>query len=64
MTKSGAPASVLPKCKYFEQMRFLHEKKAKRNTETNLELPIHSPSTTQHTQQQQLLLPTPQQQNL
>ena len=36
MTKSGAPASALPQCKYFEQMRFLHEKTANQPTESNI----------------------------
>lgn len=36
MTRSGAAASSLPKCKYFEQMRFLHEKTANRPTESNI----------------------------
>ena len=36
MTRSGAAVSSLPKCKYFEQMRFLHEKTANRPTESNI----------------------------
>ena len=40
MTKSGAPASSLPQCKYFEQMRFLHEKTANKPTDTNITLDI------------------------
>ena len=36
MTRSGAAASSLPKCKYFEQMRFLHENTANRPTESNM----------------------------
>ena len=36
MTRSGAPASVLPQCKFFEQMRFLHEKTANKPTESNI----------------------------
>ena len=36
MTRSEAPASVLPQCKFFEQMRFLHEKTANRPTESNI----------------------------
>ena len=36
MTRSGAAASSLPKCKYFEQMRFLQEKTANRPTESSI----------------------------
>ena len=36
LTKSGAPASSLPKCNYFEVMRFLHDKTANKPTESNL----------------------------
>jgi hypothetical protein len=36
MTRSGAPASVFPQCKFFEQMRFLHEKTASKPTESNI----------------------------
>ena len=36
MTRSGAPASVLPQCKIFEQMRFLHDKTANKPTESNI----------------------------
>ena len=36
MTRSGAPASVLPQCKFFEQMRFLHEKTANKPAESNI----------------------------
>ena len=36
MTRSGAPASVLPQCKFFEQMRFLHDKTANKPTESNI----------------------------
>lgn len=36
MTKSGAAASSLPRCKYFEQMKFLHEKTSNQATESNL----------------------------
>ena len=35
-TRSGATASSLPKCKYFDQMAFLHEKSANKPTESNL----------------------------
>ncbi|XP_071949661.1 uncharacterized protein [Antedon mediterranea] len=37
LTRSGAGASVLPKCKYFEQMRFLHDRTANKPTESNLQ---------------------------
>lgn len=40
MTKSGAPASSLPQCKYFEQMRFLHEKTANKPTDSNITVDI------------------------
>ena len=36
LTKSGAPASALPKCNYFEVMQFLHDKTANKPTESNL----------------------------
>ena len=36
MTRSGAAASSLPRCKYFEQMKFLFEKTANKPTESNL----------------------------
>ena len=36
MTRSGAAAAMLPKCKFFEQMAFLHEKSANKPTESNL----------------------------
>ena len=39
LTKSGAPASSLPKCNCFELMRFLHDKTANKPTESNLCLP-------------------------
>ena len=39
LIKSGAPASSLPKCNYFEVMRFLHDKTANKPTESNLCLP-------------------------
>ena len=42
MTKSGAAASSLPKCKYFDKMAFLHEKSCNRPSESNLQL--QSPS--------------------
>ena len=36
MTKSGAAALSLPKCKYFDQMQFLHEKTANQPTVSNV----------------------------
>ena len=39
MTRSGAAASTLPKCKFFEQMAFLHEKSANKATESNVDIP-------------------------
>ena len=38
MTRSGAAAATLPKCKFFDQMAFLHEKSANKPTESNLSL--------------------------
>ena len=38
MTKSGAAASSLPKCKFFDEMTFLHEKSCNRPRESNLQL--------------------------
>ena len=38
MTKSGAPASFLPKCKYFDEMASLHEESCNRSNESNLKL--------------------------
>ena len=43
MTRSGAAAVNLPKCQYFEQMAFLHEKSVNKVTETNLSQPSTSP---------------------
>ena len=37
MTKAGATASSLPKCKYFDEMAFLHEKSCNRPSESNLQ---------------------------
>ena len=39
LSKSGAAACSLPKCKYFEEMAFLHEKSANKPTESNLSVP-------------------------
>ena len=36
--KSGAAASSLPKCKYFDEMAFLYEKSCNRPSESNLQL--------------------------
>jgi len=36
LTKSGAAALTLPKCQYFDQMAFLHEKSVNKQTESNL----------------------------
>ena len=43
LTRSGAKASILPKCKYFEQMAFLHEKTGNKPTESNV-LNVGTPS--------------------
>ena len=40
LSKSGAAASTLPMCKYFEAMRFLHEKTSNLDTHSNVELEI------------------------
>ena len=39
MTRSGAAAAILPKCQYFDQMAFLHEKSANKPTDSNLSPP-------------------------
>ena len=36
MTRSGVAAVNLPKCQYFDQMAFLHEKSVNKVTETKL----------------------------
>ena len=36
MTRSGAAASVLPKCKFFEQLQFLVEKTENRPSDSNV----------------------------
>lgn len=38
MTRSGAAASSLPKCKFFDQMTFLHEKSENLPTESNINI--------------------------
>ena len=38
MTRSGAAASNLPKCRLFDQMAFLHEKSANKPTESNVDI--------------------------
>jgi len=40
LSRSGAAASTLPTCKYFEVMRFLHEKTSNLETQSNVELEI------------------------
>ena len=42
MSKSGAAASTLPKCRYFEELRFLHEKTQNRESDTNISFDISS----------------------
>lgn len=39
MTRSGAGATELPKCKYFNQLAFLRDKTANKITESNVSLP-------------------------
>ena len=39
LTRSGAAATSLPSCKYFESMRFLHDKGGNRPTESNILIP-------------------------
>ena len=36
LTKSGAPASTPPTCKYFDIMRFLHDRSANKPTESTV----------------------------
>ena len=36
MTRSGAPKSYLPKCKYFNQLQFIHDKVTNKQTDSNL----------------------------
>ena len=38
MTRSGAAASNLSKCKFFDQVIFLHEKSANKPTQSNLDI--------------------------
>lgn len=45
MTRSGAPAGCLPTCKYFEVMRFLHEKTSNLPTHSNVDI---SPAASSH----------------
>lgn len=40
LSKSGAAASALPICKYFEAMRFLHDKTSNLETHSNVDLEI------------------------
>lgn len=44
LSKSGAAASALPTCKYFEVMRFLHEKTSNLETHSNVDLEIQAVS--------------------
>ena len=39
ITRSGAAAFNLPKCQYFDEMAFLHEKNVNKVTEANLSQP-------------------------
>ena len=39
MTRSGAAACSLPKCKYFDQLMFIRDKVANKETSSNLQLP-------------------------
>ena len=39
MTRSGAAVVNLPKCQYYDQMAFLHEKSVNKVIETNLSQP-------------------------
>ena len=41
MQKSGAPASSLPKCNYFHQMSFLHDKTRNRPSESNMSITLN-----------------------
>ena len=43
LTKSGAAASKFPKCKFFEQMTFLHEKTGNKPTQSNVNYNLESP---------------------
>ena len=38
MTKSGAGATTLPKCKYYDEMMFLNDKNSNVSTQSNFEL--------------------------
>ena len=45
-TRSGASHTKLPKCKYFDQLSFMHDKVSSRQTESNVSLePACSEST-------------------
>ena len=44
LSRSGAAASTLSMCKYFEVMRFLHEKTSNLETHSNVELEIQAVS--------------------
>ena len=42
LSKSGAAAHTLPKCKYFSQLQFLHEKVTNKETVSNFNNPIEN----------------------
>ena len=46
LQKSGAAASQLPTCAFFEEMRFLHDRTSNLHTESNVPstLPLHQPA--------------------
>ena len=48
MTRSGAPATSLPKCKYFNQLQFINDKVLNKETDSNLVIcpqnPVESPN--------------------
>ena len=50
LQNSGAAASQLPRCAYFEEMRFLHDKTSNLPTESNVPstLPLHQPAVVPH----------------
>ena len=43
LTKSGAVASKLPKCNFFEQMAFLHEKTGNKPMQSNVNYDLKTP---------------------
>ena len=42
LTRSGAAGSTLPKCQFFDQIAFLHEKSGNKPTESNMQSPEDS----------------------